>query len=175
MTYAAMLAVIDGREGSEAVAKASLMLGQRFSAAVTWLHVIGNPQEAFLAVADGMSGSVTEQLLDQLEAVEDEHLAMAKDLFLRLCRDAGLNLAEPGALPEPGRFSIAFLVEKGSEAQHVGEQGRLVDLVIAARPGPDGEAASSHSLHAAILDTGRPVLTLPASGEISPTGPMAIA
>ncbi len=175
MTYATMLAVIDGREGSEAVAKASLTLGGHFSAAVTWLHVISDPQVAFTAIADGMGGMVTEQLLERLEVVEDERLAKASDLFRRLCRDPGLNLAEPGASPEPGRFSVAFVVEKGSEAQQVEGQGRLADLVIAARPGPDGEAASSQLLQAAILDTGRPVLTLPASGEIDPAASMAIA
>ncbi|HMB76353.1 MAG TPA: universal stress protein [Kiloniellaceae bacterium] len=164
MSYATILAVIDGRGGSENVAQVSLDLGRRFKAAVTWLHVIEDPTDALVSIADGMTGAVTEQILEQMEAVENERAQKARALYDRLCRDAGIELAVPDNIPEAGRFTVAYLAKQGDEAVEVERQGRLVDLIVAARPGPDGEAASSQTFHATVMETGRPVLSLPAEG-----------
>ena len=174
MTYATILAVVDGRGGSDAVAEASLALGARFKAAVTWLHVVEDPQAALLSVTDGLTGAVTEQLIEQMEAVENERSARTRGLYKRLCHDAGLPVAQVGGAPAAGQFAVAYRELHGAEAKLVENAGRLVDLVIAARPGPDGEAASSQTLHAAILESGRPVLTLPKSGA-GDLGRIAIA
>lgn len=167
MSYATFLAVIDGRSGSETVAQASLDLGRRFNAAVNWLHVVEDPKEVLISVTDGMTGAVAEQILEQMEASENERARCARGLYEKLCRAGGIALAVPDKLPEAGRFTVAYLEKQGDEAAEVEQDGRLVDLILVARPGEDGEAASSQTLHAAIMDSGRPVLTLPAEGTCS--------
>ncbi|MFQ5775397.1 MAG: universal stress protein [Kiloniellaceae bacterium] len=163
MSLATILAVIDGAPGSEAAMGAALQLGRRFSAHVDLLYVEIDVTNAAPVIGEGMSGAAVEQVMQSLRVEAQTRLAEARRLYERHCVGAKLPLAEPDAAPQPGKFAVSFRHVVGREAAEVLRRGRLSDVIVLARPGREAVGAVSATFDAALFDSGRPVLLVPAA------------
>ncbi len=163
MTWAKLLAAVDGGSGSEAVVRAALALGQTFDARVELLHVEVPEEDAIPVVAEGMAAGALEQLVEGMREQREERVKVAEALHKKLCLDAGLPTVEPDAPPAPGSFRVAFRRVVGREADEVAARGRLADLVIVAGATAEADDGYSPALEAAIFETGGPLIMVPES------------
>ena len=77
--------------------------------------------------------------------------------------------AVPQGAREPTAFSYGWTREDAAEDQFIGNRGRVFDLIVVGRPGPEPQNPRMPPLEAALFDTGRPVLVVP------PTSPRTLA
>ncbi len=159
MTWAKLLADIDGEAGSEAVVSAALQLGQAFAARVELLHIELSEEEAIPIVAGGMTAGAVGQMLESLGEQRQIRAETAEALYKALCVDAGLAACEPDDPAVPGRFRVAFRRVAGRESDELARRGRLADLVIVR--GPVAEGGLSQAVETAMFATGRPLLMVP--------------
>jgi nucleotide-binding universal stress UspA family protein len=163
MTIAKILAVIDGGPGSRAVLESALRLGRGHDARVELLHVMIDPEEAALVLGEGVTGVMVERMMEGLRAGAETRAAEARSLYESLCVAAGLPVVEPEAEALAGVFQVSYRQATGREADEIARDGRLSDLVVVAAPSSDPEGASPATLEAALFETGRPVLMVPAA------------
>lgn len=175
MTIAKILATIEGTPESEAVLVAALHLGQRFGAQVHLLHVEQDPTTAVPVLGEGMSGVIVEQMIKSLEERGGERLAEAQRQYQALCVDAGIASYEPEAPPPAGSFAVCFDRHIGFEADEVQRLGRLSDVIVLPAPGAGEEGALTASHDAALFDSGRPVLMVPAGHKAAFGANIAVA
>jgi len=69
---------------------------------------------------------------------------------------------------EPAVFSYGWLRDETAEDAFIGSRGRVFDLIVLGRPGPDPQNPRTPPLEAALFDSGRPVLIVP------PTAPQSL-
>ena len=159
MTWAKLLADIDGGAGGEAVVGAALRIGQAFAARVELLHVEVSEEQAIPIVAEGMTSGAVGQMLESLKEQREIRAEAAETLYKTLCVDAGLATCEPDDAAVPGRFRVAFRRVVGRESDELARRGRLADLVIVR--GPLAEGGFSQAVETAMFATGRPLLMVP--------------
>ena len=159
MTWAKLLADIDGDAGSAAVAGAALQLGQAFAARVELLHIELSDESTIPIVAEGMTAGAVGQMLEGLSEQREARAKTAESLYRTLCVDAGLATCAPDDAPQPGAFRVAFRHVVGREADELSRRGRLADLVIVR--GPVAEGGFSQAVETAMFETGRPLLMVP--------------
>ncbi len=162
MTIATILAIVDGSESSAGSLEAGLLLGRRFSARVDCLHVEPDVATSVPIVGEGMSGAAVEQIVHSLQAEADARSKVASDLVESRCAKDKLRRVEPDDDIAPGEFSVSYRRVVGRENEEVVRRGRLADVIVLARPKAAGEAEGSADFDAALFDSGRPVLLVPA-------------
>jgi nucleotide-binding universal stress UspA family protein len=158
MTIRKILAPVGG-EGEGDALNIALALGRRFGAHVEILHAGTDVREAVAFVGEGMTAAMIEQIMQAAAADSRERGAKARALAERAMASSGapgLDSAKPG-------FSAGFVEMLGREDELVAAWGRLADLVV--MPKPSG--AVSATLQAALRETGRPVLIVPAGTPIA--------
>ena len=159
-----------GSESDNAAFAAALALARSFAAHIDALHVKLDPVALTVAMAtDVGSGALTAGLLEQLETDAAERERQAREIFTRFCSGAGLAVAS-----KPGQGSVAapsaqWHVETGEEPRWMATYGVAADLIVAPRASGE-EGASSATLEAVLLESGRPILipaatAMPASFE----------
>jgi nucleotide-binding universal stress UspA family protein len=173
MTWAKLLADVDGGPGSEAVVGAALRLGRDFAARVELLHIEAVDEETIPIVAEGMTAGAVGQMLEGLAEQRQIRAETAEKLYRSLCVEAGLATCEPDEAAVPGQFRVGFRRLRGRESDEIARRGRLADLVIVA--GPAAAAEFSPAVETAIFNTGRPLLMVPQSLPERLGGSIAIA
>lgn len=173
MTWAKLLADIDGGPASEAVVKAAVELGQAFAARVELLHIEVSEEETIPIVAEGMTAGAVGKMLEGLAEQRQMRAETAERLYRTLCVEAGLPICEPDEAADPGRFRVAFRRVAGRESDEIARRGRLSDLVIV--PGALADAPFSQAVETAIFGTGRPLLMVPETLPERLAGSIAIA
>lgn len=163
MGLSKLLAVVDGTPASERALATALSLGQSFSCRVDVLHVELDAEASIPILGDGMSGAVVSQMIDSLRETAKTRREQASRLFDDHCVRTGLTVVESLEPLKAGTFGVSFTHVVGIEADEVSKRGVLADLTVLARPEVDSDLDLSQSLDAAIFDTGRPVLLMPAA------------
>jgi nucleotide-binding universal stress UspA family protein len=162
-----------GTDSDSAVFASALTVARQFAAHLEFLHV--RPDAAAMAVAmaaDGGGATMIASLINQLEDDANRREEKAKRIFQGFCEREGLALQEaPVDLPGP---STRWLREIGAEPYWVAEHGRAADLLVIGRPGED-EGVSLDTIEGALVDSGRPLLILPASPMTALPETIAIA
>jgi nucleotide-binding universal stress UspA family protein len=139
---------------------AALHLGLRLAS--LWdAHLAGliirlDAREAAPLAAEGLSGSMIE---DMMNAAERESTSRARALTARF----NAALAEAGLAAEPAAAgaNASLQVLAGREEDILPAQARLADLTLLPQPSHEEDAASSDSLHNVLFESGRPVLITP--------------
>ncbi len=173
MTWAKLLANIDGGPASEAVAGVALELGRSFDARVELLHVEVAEEEAIPIVAEGMAAGAVGRMLEGLAEQRRIRAETAERLYRTLCVEAGVPTCAPDDPAEPGRFRVGFRRLAGRESDEISRRGRLADLVIVGGATEEGEF--SPAVEAAIFGTGRPLIMVPPSAAARFGAHVAIA
>jgi nucleotide-binding universal stress UspA family protein len=158
MTWARLLAVVDGGPGSEAVLETALSLGEEFGAAVEALHVEPDSSSVAPIFGEGLSGAAVEEILEGMEAAARERRQAARGLFERRVAKGKVAVVAPDEALEPGRFCIAFRHVVGREAVEVARRGRLSDLIVMAHGGRESADFPEAAFDGALFESGRPVI-----------------
>jgi nucleotide-binding universal stress UspA family protein len=97
-----------------------------------------------LAISGAFEGDTANQVRGEFESFMQTH-------------------AVPQGAREPAVFSYGWPREEAAEDSFIGSCGRVFDLIVLGRPGPQPQNPRMPPLEAALFDSGRPVLVLPPS------------
>ncbi len=154
MTLKSILALIDGSALSEATLDTGICVAKLFGAQLEALHVRADPATLVPIVGEGMSGAMVEQVMDAMSKAVEGRSQRARAAYDRVAGKAGV--------------SVVWRQEMGPEPVVLASAGRLVDLLVLARPDAAADGQMAASLDSALFDTGRPVLVAP------PTSPASV-
>jgi nucleotide-binding universal stress UspA family protein len=159
-SYAAILTALDGGPETEVTLAAALAMGREFEAYVEVLQVSVDPQTTAPMVANGMTGSMVDQLISSLEEDVKARESRAAEAWRNQVTERGLPSVDPDADPAGG-FTVAWRHLVGREHEEVARRGRLFDLLVLARRSVDDANAVSPTLETALMDSARPILIAP--------------
>ena len=146
MSIRSILVPLDGGPGNPVLLRTALDVARVFSAHLDALHVRADSRDIAPMFGEGMSGQMMEEMIASAERAVDADAKAIETLFREV---AGANdLAH-------------WLISDGREDEHVAWRGRLADLIVIQRSGPEGSPMRELTLSAALFETGRPVLVLP--------------
>lgn len=165
MSFASLLAVVDGGDASSATMRAAVALGQRFEAYVEALHVRLDPESSIPLVGEGMSAAMVEQVSTDLRQSAESHAKAARAAAEEACRAVDAHLGAANGAAEAGKFACAWREVVGREDAVVADCALLFDLVLCGRPDDAQEGAYAPALEAAMFEAGRAVLVLPPGFE----------
>ncbi len=122
-------------------------------------HAFGSYMEGF-AVRPSAGTYVTVEPVSSLAisgAFEADTARQARAQF-----DAFMQAHKvPHGKQEPAVFSYDWPREDAADDNFIGSHGRVFDLIVLGRPGPDPQNPRTPPLEAALFDSGRPVLIVP--------------
>ncbi|MGB0682446.1 MAG: universal stress protein [Magnetovibrionaceae bacterium] len=142
--YKSILSTLDGTAESRSAAQTAGLLAKHFGAKLTLLHMVADARDAVPLVGEGMSGALIDEIVKATEEDAKRRLDSAE-----ADRDS-LSLEDAD-----------WRVLSGREDEEVALRGRLADLTVLSRPGGAQETSANLTLHAALFETGRPVLVVP--------------
>ncbi len=161
MSFKSILVALEGFERESSVLDVALQAARAFDAHLDVLHVRSDPNEVFAFVSEPMSESAVELVVNAAETGAAELATKAQAQFEAFCQSNGVTSA--AAEPAGGGVFAIWREETGLHGNVMARQGRLADLIVAARPTADRPAPVM--LEAALLETGRPVLVAPAEAR----------
>lgn len=175
MTIARILAAIDGRRDSAAVAAASIELGRRFDAQVEWLALLPSPTRMVPASVDAMGGAMTGSLVEVEEETFGERQAEVERLIAIHGQAQDFPIFQGDEEPDQPGFSLKIHSEAGFSEDQFGAAGRLSDLIVVPMSAHQSRGVTTTLLEGAILESGRPVLALPENSASWPGRAIGIA
>jgi nucleotide-binding universal stress UspA family protein len=95
-----------------------------------------------MAISGAFEGDTSKQARAQFESFMEAH-------------------AVPKGPREPSGFSYGWLRDDVADDDYIGSRGRVFDLIVLGRPGPEAENPRMPPLEAALFESGRPVLIVP--------------
>jgi nucleotide-binding universal stress UspA family protein len=149
-----------GSAAAAAVVETAFALARPFAAHVEVLHVRPDPRDTVPLLGEGVSGTLIEELIALAEREAGTRAAAAKAVFQEACQAHAMALADT---PAGGAPSARWVELTGRIDDVVVARGRLADLLVIARTGPETEAGWAVTLNAALFESGRPLL-VPAAG-----------
>jgi nucleotide-binding universal stress UspA family protein len=161
MGFKVVLVPLSGSAADERALATAAAVARKFGARVEALHAAGDPRDAVPFVGEGASGALVEQIVGAAE----------KDLKRR----AETARATYDAWSKAAGVACELIEPDGSEEDAIARYGRFADLIVLPRPSEDDQIASTVAFETALLETGRPVMVAPLSGEVSFDGPVAFA
>jgi nucleotide-binding universal stress UspA family protein len=149
MAIRKLLLPLTGTAAGEAALATAVLVARQWNAQLTALHVRADIRDVAPLAGEGLSGAMIAQMMAATEKESDARAQAVRDLFDR-------GIAEHGA-----GVAACFAAVTGREAELVARQARLADLTIVPHPEAGEDVSSSEALHAALFESGRPVLVAP--------------
>lgn len=154
--------------------QAAFKVAASFHAHIETLHV--RQDQRMIAASlmnDSMSGAMIDQIIkdNMKSALANTHKTRAA--MEQACKAAGVRAADKPA--RGNKVTVAWRDEIGYEDHSVVSRGRVADLIVLSRPSTEVDIASSLSLEAALMDSGRPILLVPPKVPSKIGGNVAIA
>jgi len=139
--------------------EAALLLGQKFGSCIEGFPL--RPGVADLVAMDPDSG-LTMVAVKENDAELARH---AEDVFRAFMNQHGVPQRSGD-----GSASLSWTWQRDAPSGHdyVGSYGRIFDMIVLARPGPEWQSPSMITLESALFESGRPVLIAP------PTAPRSL-
>ena len=137
----------------------ALLLGQKFGSCIEGFPL--RPGVADLVAMDPDSG-LTMVAVKENDAELARH---AEDVFRAFMNRHGVAQRSGDG---PASLSWTWQKEAPSGHDYVGSYGRIFDMIVLARPGPEWQSPSMITLESALFESGRPVLIAP------PTTPRSV-
>ena len=162
MSYRSILVPLDGTEADDRALACAYQIAKISNSHLNVLHVQADSKEAVPLLGEGMSGAMIEEMIDLADRDANERSKLAHQKFDKFVADHDVTILERPVGEESLNSPSVHWVEKiGREDEIVSRGGRISDLTIMARPKSDTERPSLMTLHAAIFETGKPVLIVP--------------
>ena len=155
MTIRNILVPVRGDGKGEQVLNAAVLLAKKFDAHIDVIHARMGSKDllAFGATLAGVRDVVDE--IAETHAAEEER--RVRKLYDDYCQAHGItNIKEPrnGAKG----VTASWREEKGRQASVVARRGRLTDIILVAKP--DAQLGVN-TFEAALMETGKPVISVP--------------
>jgi nucleotide-binding universal stress UspA family protein len=167
-----ILVPVSGGDESRHVLETGMQLARWLDAHADALHVRSDPADAVPLFGEGMSGALVEDLIELATREAETRAGTARTLFAEVRTALGLPLAE---VPTSAGASAGWREQTGREDEVTVGCGRLADLIVVGRPATPMDAVAGQVLHAALFETGRPVLVAARAAPASFDGGVAIA
>ncbi len=117
------------------------------------------PATMFAAGPDVFPIGMIDQVVDEHEAQRTDQMEVAQQRFNRIAEQCGLQLAP--AMRNADRATAEFAVSTGRPDEVVAQLARLADMTVVPHLDLDRDSIFADALHAALFDSGRPVLIAP--------------
>ena len=169
-----VLVPITGTDDDGVVLEGAWNLATRFSAHMEVLHAQLDPRDAVPFLGEGASGALIQQIMEAAQRDSATRTTRARASFEAWRQRHSIPLAAPGVA---SGATTSWREDVGAEDEVVGRRGRLADLIVVHQPASEGNIVPTVSFEAALLDTGRPVLAVPSSGNTArmTEGPVLVA
>lgn len=169
MSIRSILVPVDGDHDNRSIIENAFEFARAFDAHVDVLHVRPDPRDAVPLFGEGLSGDMVEEMIASADQSTTAKALSLRALFDELCQAQDIPKVEGPGGGEDG-ITATWREEIGREDDVVAWQGRLADVIVTARAGEDNSPMRALSLHAALFECGRPVLTLPVAPKVVQTG-----
>lgn len=154
-----LLIPTEDHDTMHAVLETARLFAKRFDSYMEGFAV--RPSAAKFVAMDPVS-SLTVPMTKESDA---EAVSQARRLFETFLQAQGV----PRAQGEKSTYSFAWLDTAPDGDEFVGSYGRVFDLIVLGRPGPEPQHPRTPPLESALFESGRPVLIVPAS-PVRPVG-----
>ena len=161
MPYKSILVPLDGSDSCNVALTCANQVAQQMSAHMNVLHVQADTKEAVPLLGEGMSGAMIEEMIDLADRDASERAQSAHTCYESFCREQ--NVAETQTPVAEDKATVSWRQEVGREDEMVANFGRVSDLIVIAQPRGEAERPSLMTLHAALFETGKPVLLAPST------------
>jgi len=162
MAIKSILVPIDGSDAAKPTLETAFTVAGGLGAHVDVLHVRADPKAVVPLLGEGMSGAMIEDMIRHTEKESATRADAARAMFDERCGRDSIPLVSKPAAAEA--ISANWIEETGREEEIVASLGKLTDLVVVSRPGPDSDLSASLTMNAALFETGKPVLVVPPGG-----------
>ncbi len=165
MPYRAMLAIVSGRDADIGVLEAAHVVARHFQSHVDVLFVSEEPRSLPYLNA-GVAPAFVGSLVDTAESNVRRKREKAHYIFGHWSQSAGLCLRDRQQLGPPSALLTTSWIDRAGSGEQIGAQGRFADLIVMERPASSHDANDGllfeGAVESALMDTGRPVLFVPA-------------
>lgn len=151
MSIHSILVPLDGDTDNAAVLQTALNIARHFPAHVDVFHVRADSRDVAPMFGEGMSGEMMEEMIASAEQAANEQAERVEQLFTKHASASD---------------TAHWMMLEGREDDLVAKRGRLSDLIVAARANENSSPMRDMTLHAALFESGRPVLMLPPNPDI---------
>jgi nucleotide-binding universal stress UspA family protein len=157
MTVRKLLVPVPDADTARPALELAMTVARDRGAHVEALHVRPNPQEAVPLLGEGISGALIEELIELTERESATRADAAKAAYEAV---RGRFRLPAVTAPTSAGPSAAWLDVVGREVDVVVRRGRLADLLVVGRARP-ADSPWAMTLHAALFESGRPLLLAP--------------
>jgi len=175
MSIRTILVLMDGSDGSRPAMETAFAVAGEFDAHVDVLHVRADPKDVVPLLGEGMSGAMIEEMFDLAEKEAAERSARARAIFDQYCSGNSIVLESDPGEGGTSRPTTAWVEKTGREDEAIARHGRLADLIVMGQSTPQADVSSALTMNAALFESGRPVLMVPAASPSPVGGKAAIA
>ena len=147
MSIKSVVALADGND-LHSVLSAAVSLTARLSGRLDVLHITADPYEMIPIGVEGMTGDMIEEITDVAKKAIEERRVQAKAEYDRVCASSGQ--------------SVHWKEVVGRSAQMLSIASRFADLLVLAQPEKNSPATLFDAVDAAMFETGRPLVLIPA-------------
>lgn len=157
-----ILAVVTGAASDLDVLESALALSKIHESHIEVLHPRLDPYRVLAGFIDGVNGLGTSDIIAGIKQDIDRRHQLAHASYNAWSKEHGLRQGvEPGRTGQ-GRSGASWRQYEGSYEGAMAHYGRLADFIVVAQPTGGSRSAQDAVIEAAIFDTGRPVLCVPA-------------
>jgi nucleotide-binding universal stress UspA family protein len=155
-----VMAVISEPVSGRATLDTAIRVGRVLNCHVESMHVRSDPAAALPLVGEAMSGAMVDEMMGVADKEAGQRASKSRQIFDEVLAGEGLT-ASSGPPRVPDQFSIGWLDATGIEEQVVALRGCRADLIVVARPTQANETSALMTLNAALMQSGRAVITAP--------------
>lgn len=171
MCVRSILLPLGSTNHAESALEVGGQIARMFDAHLAVLHVGTDMQEIGPLMGEGLSGAMMEDMISAALKESATHLKAVRRMFHDFTRRAHIPVLSgngPSVLPDAPRGPTAsFITHKGHTRSVVAFQARMSDIVVVRQPDPEGDVASSDTLHAVLFESGRGVIIVPPDAPAS--------
>jgi len=148
MSIKSILALADGSD-LHGVLSAAVALTVRLSGRLDVLHIKGDPFDAIPISVEGMTGEMIDDITEAAKKAIEARRVQARAEYDRVCATSGQKVSWKEVVGRPSKMlSIA---------------SRFADLLVLGQPDEKSPDSLFEAVDAALFETGRPVMLIPAN------------
>lgn len=167
MALRVITARLNGAPSDGAVLNGALSLSKAFGSHIDALFARPDPRLTVTTFDENVYPGIYDEMIS---AMEQQWAEVANRALKHFEKWRTVNqvrsLSAPDGRNEP---SAEWRESVGTETETIGRRGRISDLVVTALSARRQDARYELTFEAAVLQTGRPVLLIPATGHIDPS------
>ena len=163
MSVKTILVPLDGGEVSDAVLESAVIVARNVDGHIEGLHILARPSDALSFGMRYIPNNLQNMVIREAEDDARENADQVREAFERFCAERSIPLdGEPGS----GGVSANWKQEFGRISDKLVHRAQLFDLSVVAIPrlakGHIRQSPLGGNLEALLLESGRPILMVPA-------------